>query len=134
MGPFSRDSSHTSSRQSNSTRSPSLFTPSVRNIDCPVKTCDVTDSGYSSKTNHQLGSLNLLSATASPQQDSPDGLQNVGMTPLFPSSSVRSPGGGLSQNQTYARSLKESLEESESKRLLLLEKMREAHLTIQVVS
>lgn len=38
----------------------------------------------------------------------------------------------LNSSNLYERSLKSSLDESETKRMLLLEKLREAHLAIQV--
>lgn len=101
----------------------------------------LTDSGYSSKTNPQSGEV-MQSVTASRNGDAVYsgssysaalGLEssfNVKTSPV--SVELNSREHRQNSSKLYERSLKSSLDESETKRMLLLEKLREAHLAIQV--
>lgn len=96
----------------------------------------LTDSGYSSKTNPQSGEA-MQSFTASRNGDAASystalGFEssfNVKTSPM--SVELNSQEQHQNSSKLYERSLKSSLDESETKRMLLLEKLREAHLAIQ---
>lgn len=98
----------------------------------------LSDSGYSSKTTPQRGEA-MQSATASRSGDAADyysaalGLESpldVRSSPV--SVELNTQEQHQNSSKFYERSLKSSLDESETKRMLLLEKLREAHLAIQV--
>lgn len=98
----------------------------------------LSDSGYSSKTTPQRREA-MQSATLSRSGDAANyysaalGLESPWDVKTSPVS-VEVNTQELHQNSSklYERSLKSSLDESETKRMLLLEKLREAHLAIQV--
>lgn len=106
----------------------------------------LTDSGYSgSKTNPQsVETMQNVTASRIPDAGAWDsGTSLYSMTALGVDSScddqtnpmsveLNSWKHGQNSSKLYERSLKSSLDESETKRILLLEKLREAHLTIQV--
>lgn len=89
----------------------------------------LTDSGYSSRIYSQ-SSTNIQNGVHSRDPNSVS--KQVGHNSPFSSQRLNSQGTSLNTSSFYERSLKSSLDESEAKRLLLLEKLREAHLTIQV--
>ena len=88
----------------------------------------LADSGYSSKT--------FTQSVEAMQNGTVSGYSSLGMessnevknSTSCSSHDLNSP----NSSSFYERSLKSSLDESETKRMLLLEKLREAHLTIQV--
>ena len=95
----------------------------------------LTDSGYSSKVYPQSvdamqNGVALGYSSLGLDRDSNEVKNNS----LFSSQELNSLGSPLSSSSFYERSLKSSLDESETKRMLLLEKLREAHLTIQASS
>ena len=98
----------------------------------------LADSGYSSKTNGQ--STDVMQSVSSPsnvisgaQSSAALGLENFyDVKPNPMSAQFDSWRHHLNSSNLYERSLKSSLDESETKRMLLLEKLREGHLTIQV--
>ena len=96
-----------------------------------------TDSGYSSKTNPQSGEV-MQSFTASRNGNDASYLAASGFESSFSvktspmSVELNSQEQHQNSSKLYERSLKSSLDESETKRMLLLEKLREAHLAIQV--
>ena len=94
----------------------------------------LADSGYSSKANGQ--STDVLQSVLSPtnvisgaQSSAALGLENFHDVKPNPMSGHFD---SWNSSNLYERSLKSSLDESETKRMLLLEKLREGHLTIQV--
>lgn len=93
----------------------------------------LTDSGYSSRIYSQ-SSTNIQNGVHSrdPNLAYHSVSKQVGHNSPFSSQRLNSQGTSLNTSSFYERSLKSSLDESEAKRLLLLEKLREAHLTIQV--
>ena len=96
-----------------------------------------TDSGYSSKANPQSGEA-MQSFTASRNGNDASYSAALGFESSFrvKTSPISVEFNSQEQQQNssklYERSLKSSLDESETKRMLLLEKLREAHLAIQV--
>ena len=92
----------------------------------------LADSGYSSKTFPQ--------SVEAMQNGTVSGYSSLGMessnevknSTSCSSHDLNSWGKSPNSSSFYERSLKSSLDESETKRMLLLEKLREAHLTIQV--
>lgn len=103
----------------------------------------LTDSGYSSNAYPQSGHAmkngaasrngeHVLYGHGYSTLDSSNEVTNCNSS--CPSHELNSSwANSLNSSRFYERSLKSSLDESESKRLLLLEKLREAHLTIQVI-
>ena len=97
----------------------------------------LTDSGYSSKTNPQSGEA-MQCFTASRNGDAASysadlGFESSSSIKTSPvSAELNSQEQYQNSSKLYERSLKSSLDESETKRMLLLEKLREAHLAIQV--
>lgn len=95
---------------------------------------NLTDSGYSSRIYSQ-NSTNVPNGVNSgdPSSGYHSASKQVGYNSPFSSHlRLNSHGTSLNSSSFFERSLKCSLDESEAKRLLLLEKLREAHLTIQV--
>ncbi|KAK2564395.1 hypothetical protein P5673_011822 [Acropora cervicornis] len=92
----------------------------------------LTDSGYSSRIYSQ-SSTNIQNGVHSrdPNLAYHSVSKQVGHNSPFSSQRLNSQGTSLNSSSFFERSLKSSLDESEAKRLLLLEKLREAHLTIQ---
>lgn len=95
----------------------------------------LTDSGYSSNIypysmdDVQNGAQSDYSTLGLDNEPAYEGKNNS----TFSSHEMNSSIGSLFNSSSfYERSLKTSLDESETKRMLLLEKLREAHLTIQV--
>lgn len=95
----------------------------------------LTDSGYSSNIyphsmdDVQNGAQSDYSTLGLDNEPAYEGKNNS----TFSSHEMNSSVGSLFNSSSfYERSLKTSLDESETKRMLLLEKLREAHLTIQV--
>jgi len=97
----------------------------------------LTDSGYSSKTNPQSDEA-VQSVTASRNGNAANYSAALGLESPFDvksspvSMELNSKEHHQNSSKMYERSLKSSLDESETKRMLLLEKLREAHLAIQV--
>ena len=97
----------------------------------------LTDSGYSSRTNPHSGET-MQSVTASRNGDAVSYSAALGFESSFNVKTspvnveLNSQEHHQNSSKLYERSLKSSLDESETKRLLLLEKLREAHLAIQV--
>ncbi len=102
----------------------------------------LTDSGYSSKTNPQSVEA-MQNVTASRNGDAAlyNGASHSATWGVDSSYDEQTNPASVELNswkhhqnssRLYERSLKSSLDESETKRMLLLEKLREAHLTIQV--
>lgn len=98
----------------------------------------LSDSGYSSKTTPQRGEA-MQSTTASRSGDATNyysaglGLESPLEVKTSPVSvELNTQEHHQNSSKLYERSLKSSLDESETKRMLLLEKLREAHLAIQV--
>ena len=98
----------------------------------------LTDSGFSSKTNPQSDEA-VQNVTGSRNGDSASYSVAVGFDSSFnvkPSPvtvEINSQEQWQNSSKLYERSLKSSLDESETKRMLLLEKLREAHVAIQVL-
>ncbi|XP_020625922.1 MAR-binding filament-like protein 1-1 isoform X2 [Orbicella faveolata] len=96
----------------------------------------LTDSGYSSKTNPQSDEA-VQSVTASRNGNAANYSAALGLESPFDvksspvSMELNSKEHHQNSSKMYERSLKSSLDESETKRMLLLEKLREAHLAIQ---
>ena len=97
----------------------------------------LTDSGYSSKTTPR-GEEAMHSVVASRNGDAASYSAALGLESSFDvktspvSVELNSHEHCQNSSKLYERSLKSSLDESETKRMLLLEKLREAHLAIQV--
>lgn len=92
----------------------------------------LTDSGYSSKVYPQSVDVTQNGAASGYSTLGLDSESNeMKNNSLFSSHESNSLGSPINSSSLYERSLKSSLDESETKRMLLLEKLREAHLTIQ---
>lgn len=92
----------------------------------------LTDSGYSSKVYPQSVDVTQNGAASGYSTLGLDSESNeMKNNSLFSSHELNSLGSPINSSSLYERSLKSSLDESETKRMLLLEKLREAHLTIQ---
>lgn len=96
----------------------------------------LNDSGYSSKTNPQSAEA-MQSFTATRNGDAASysalGFESSFSIKTSPMSvELNSQEQHQNSSTLYERSLKSSLDESETKRMVLLEKAREAHLAIQV--
>lgn len=102
----------------------------------------LTDSGYSSKTNPQsVEAMQSVSASRNEDAALHSGASHsvdFGLESSYDEQTnplaveLNSWKHCQNSSKLYERSLKSSLDESETKRMLLLEKLREAHLTIQV--